>query len=137
MISAGMVDNEVNLTMFSLNNVKNLYDKYAQETNQPLINEAVQQIYEQTCVQPLLVNRLGAILTVNIKPNTTDIILPQDVDIAINRLLKEDNDHIGIDFSAIISYLFHLKYSKYSENFVNIDFERNIIFLTSLVVHRK
>ena len=30
--------------------------------------------------------------------------------------------------SPAISYLFHLKYSKYPENIVNIDFERNISF---------
>ena len=36
-----------------------------------------------------------------------------------------------------ITYLLHLEYSKYPENIVNIDFERNISFKTSLVVHRK
>ena len=33
-----------------------------------------------------------------------------------------------MEFITFMSYLFHLKYSKYPENIVNIDFERNISF---------
>jgi len=62
-VSPFNIADQVNLPMFSFTNVKNLYEQYTQETNQPFSDEAVQQIYEETCGQPWLVNRLGTILT--------------------------------------------------------------------------
>jgi hypothetical protein len=110
-VSPFNIADQVNLPMFSLTNLKNLYEQYTQETNQPFSDEAVQQIYEQTYGQPWLVNRLGTILTVNIKPNTTDIILQEDVDMAINRLLKEDNAHFDNLYEKALLY---------KETFVNL-----------------
>jgi hypothetical protein len=110
-VSPFNIADQVNLPMFSFTNVKNLYGQYTQETNQPFSDEAVQLIYEQTYGQPWLVNRLGTILTVNIKPNTTDIILPKDVDMAINRLLKEDNAHFDNLYEKALLY---------KETFVNL-----------------
>jgi hypothetical protein len=110
-VSPFNIADQVNLPMFSFTNVKNLYEQYTQETNQPFSDEAIQQIYEQTCGQPWLVNRLGTILTVNIKPNTTDIILPEDVDIAINRLLMENNAHFDNLYEKALLY---------KESFLNI-----------------
>jgi hypothetical protein len=110
-VSPFNIADQVNLPMFSFTNVKNLYEQYTQETNQPFSDEAIQQIYEQTCGQPWLVNRLGTILTVNIKPNTTDIILPKDVDIAINRLLMENNAHFDNLYEKALLY---------KESFLNI-----------------
>jgi len=45
-VSPFNIADQVNLPMFSLTNLKNLYGQYTQETNQPFSNEAVQQIYK-------------------------------------------------------------------------------------------
>jgi len=103
-VSPFNIADQVNLPMFSLSNVKNLYYQYTQETNQPFSDEAIQLIYDQTCGQPWLVNRLGTILTVNIKPNTTDVILPTDVDKAINLLIKENNAHFDNLYEKALLY---------------------------------
>jgi len=110
-VSPFNIADQVDLPMFSFDNVKNLYAQYSQETNQPFSDEAVHRVYEQTCGQPWLVNRLGTILTVNIKPETTDSILPADVDEAIKCLLKEDNVH----FNNLYEKAF-----LYKETFANI-----------------
>jgi hypothetical protein len=83
----------VDLPPFSLKNVLDLYAQYTAETNQPFTEEAVRKVHEETAGQPWLVNRLGTILTVNIKPGTTAPIDEQDVDKAIQILLKERNHH--------------------------------------------
>ena len=105
------IADQVNLPMFSLTNVKDLYEQYTQESNQPFSNEAVLRIYEQTSGQPWLVNRLGTILTVKIKPDTTDMILPEDVDEAINQLVRENNAHFDNLYEKLLLYketFFHM-----------------------------
>ena len=113
-VSPFNIADQVNLPMFSLTNVKNLYDQYTQETNQPFSDEAANQIFEQTCGQPWLVNRLGTILTVNIKANTTDMILPPDVDKAIHCLLKEDKAHFDNLYEKALLY---------KETFINLYYQ--------------
>ncbi|KPA09005.1 hypothetical protein MHK_010793, partial [Candidatus Magnetomorum sp. HK-1] len=103
-VSPFNIADQVNLPMFSLTNVKDLYDQYTQESNQPFSKEAVQRIYEQTSGQPWLVNRLGTILTVKIKPNTTDMIFPTDVDEAIKRLVIENNAHFDNLYEKLLLY---------------------------------
>ncbi|ETR66887.1 MAG: hypothetical protein OMM_12216, partial [Candidatus Magnetoglobus multicellularis str. Araruama] len=73
----------------TLNNVRDLYLQYTQETNQPFTEEAITKVFEQTLGQPWLVNRLGSILTQHIKPETTDPIDGNDIDLAIQILLKK------------------------------------------------
>jgi len=81
------------LPPFSLKNVRDLYAQYSEETNQPFTDEAVKKIQAETNGQTWLVNRLGTILTVNIKPGTIEPITENDVDMAIERLLYESNAH--------------------------------------------
>ena len=83
----------VDIRPFTLQNVRDLYLQYTQETNQPFTEEAVQKVFEQTQGQPWLVNRLGSILTKQIKPETIDPIETVDVNKAIQQLLKEKNAH--------------------------------------------
>lgn len=61
-----------------------------------------------------MVNRLGTILTVNIKPGTTAAIDEQDVGKAIGTLLLEKNDHFDNLYEKAILY---------KETFVKIVFD--------------
>ena len=64
--------------------------------------------------QPWLVNRLGTILTVNIKPGTTATIDAKDVEKAIELLLREKNDHFDNLYE---------KAKLYKETFIEIVFD--------------
>jgi len=92
-VSPFNIADHVEIPPFTLNNIRDLYQQYTDETNQPFTEEAVQQILEQTQGQPWLVNRLGTILTKQIKPETTDYIEIDDVNKAIQHLLQEKNAH--------------------------------------------
>jgi len=92
-VSPFNIADHVEIPPFTLQNIRDLYQQYTQETNQPFTEEAVQQIFEQTQGQPWLVNRLGTILTKQIKPQTTDPIEIDDVKKAIQLLLQEKNTH--------------------------------------------
>ncbi|UCH92385.1 MAG: AAA-like domain-containing protein [Candidatus Aminicenantes bacterium] len=92
-VSPFNIADQVDLPPFSLKNVGDLYAQYTRETNQPFTKEAVKKIHEETGGQPWLVNRLGTILTLDIKPETVESIDEQDVEKAIEILLKERNDH--------------------------------------------
>ncbi|MGD2086542.1 MAG: AAA-like domain-containing protein [Candidatus Aminicenantes bacterium] len=113
-VSPFNIADQVDLPSFSLKNVHDLYAQYTTETNQPFEEEAVRKIYEGTAGQTWLVNRLGTILTVNIKPNTTDPIDKQDVEKAIQILLKERNDHFNNLYE---------KAKLYKETFVEVVFD--------------
>ncbi len=112
-VSPYNIADQVKFPSFSLKNVRDLYRQYTEETNQPFTEEAVKKVFEETAGQPWLVNRLGTILTVNIKPETVEPIDEKDVEQAVQLLLKEKNNH------------FHDLYEKvkpYKETFVEIAF---------------
>lgn len=113
-VSPFNIADQVDLPPFSLKNVRDLYAQYTAETNQPFREEAVKKVYEQTEGQPWLVNRLGTILTVNIKPGTTAPIDDRDVEKAIEILLLEKNDHFDNLYEKAILY---------KETFVKIVFD--------------
>jgi hypothetical protein len=92
-VSPFNIADQVKLPSFSLTNIRDLYGQYTAETNQPFTDEAVKTVYMETAGQPWLVNRLATILTVEIKPETTEPITLDDVENAIKRLLKEKNSH--------------------------------------------
>ncbi len=92
-VSPFNIADQVTLSPFSLKNVRDLYAQYTNETNQPFEEEAVKRVLSQTAGQLWLVNRLGSILTVDVKPGTTDPITAEDVDEAIERLVLEINSH--------------------------------------------
>ncbi len=87
------IADHVNLPPFSLQNIHDLYAQYTAETNQPFTDAAIKKVYAETAGQSWLVNRLGTILTVNVKPKTVDPIDENDVDKAIKLLLSEANLH--------------------------------------------
>jgi len=94
-VSPFNIADHVEIPPFSLKNIRDLYQQYTQETNQPFTEEAIKEIFEQTQGQPWLVNRLGSILTKQIKPATTDPVDINDVQHAIQLLLKEKNVHFN------------------------------------------
>jgi hypothetical protein len=91
-----------------------LYAQYTEETNQPFTEKAVTMIYEETGGQPWLVNRLGTIKTIDVKPQTVEPIDRKDVEKAIRLLLKEKNDHFDNLYE---------KAKQYKETFVEIVFD--------------
>lgn len=113
-VSPFNIADQVDLPPFSLKNIRDLYAQYTQETNQPFTEEAVKRVHEETAGQPWLVNRLGTILTVNIKPETVAPIDERDVEKAIQILLKERNDHFDNLYE---------KAKLYKETFVEIVFD--------------
>ncbi len=113
-VSPFNIADHINLPPFSLKNVRDLYAQYTEETNQPFTEEAVKKVHEETNGQTWLVNRLGTILSVNIKPNTIEPIDEQDVDRAVQLLLSEKNSHFDNLYE---------KAKLYKETFVEIVFD--------------
>ncbi|MCP4151211.1 MAG: ATP-binding protein [bacterium] len=113
-VSPFNIADEVEWPPFSLKNVRELYAQYTAETNQPFTEDAVKRVHEETAGQPWLVNRLGIILSVDIKPGTVEPIDEMDVKRAIKILLKERNDHFDNLYE---------KAKLYKETFVEIIFD--------------
>lgn len=113
-VSPFNIADQVDLPPFSLKNIRDLYAQYTEETNQPFTEEAVRKIYAETEGQPWLVNRLGTILTVDVKPGTAAPIDRKDVEKAIEILLLEKNDHFDNLYE---------KAKLYKETFVEIVFD--------------
>jgi hypothetical protein len=112
-ISPFNIADQVVLPRFSLKNVGDLYAQYTAETNQPFSDGAVKKIHEETAGQPWLVNRLGTILTVDVKPGTVEPIDETDVEKAIRMLLLENNTHFDNLYE---------KAKKFKETFIEIVF---------------
>ncbi len=103
-VSPFNIADEVGLPAFSLKNITDLYGQYTEETNQPFTESAVKKVFEETGGQPWLVNRLGTILTVNIKPETVEPIDDGDVDKALEILLNEKNNHFDNLYEKALLY---------------------------------
>jgi len=112
-VSPFNIADQVKLPPFTLKNVRDLYAQYTEETKQPFTEDAVKKVFDETGGQPWLVNRIGTILTVDIKPETTEPIIEDDVEKAIKHLLKERNSH----FDNLLE-----KAKLYKETFVRITF---------------
>ncbi len=87
------IADRIRLPNFSLEETAILYNQYTKETNQPFTEEAIKLIHAKTDGQPFLVNRLGQILTHDIKPKTVEPIAKEDVQKAVKILLRERNNH--------------------------------------------
>lgn len=112
-VSPFNIAEQVKLPPFTLKNVRDLYAQYTDETHQPFGARAVKRVFDETSGQPWLVNRLGTILTVDIKPETTKPITEKDVEKAIDILLYEENSH----FDNITE-----KANQYKESFIDVVF---------------
>jgi len=103
-VSPFNIADHVEIPPFTLQNVRDLYEQYTQETNQLFMEEAIKQIFELTQGQPWLVNRLGNILTKKIKRQTTVPIEEDDIDMAIKLLLNEKNSHFDNLSEKVLLY---------------------------------
>ncbi|MCP4153537.1 MAG: hypothetical protein GY757_37765 [bacterium] len=92
-VSPFNIADQVDLPSFSLENVRDLFSQYTKETNQPFSGDAIKIVHEKTAGQPWLVNRLGTILTTDVKHGTTDTIDESDVEKAVQILKTERNVH--------------------------------------------
>ncbi len=90
------IADRIKLRNFSLEETVSLYVQYTEETHQPFAEKAVRLIHEKTDGQPFLVNRLGQILTRNIKPKTIEPITEYDVKKAVDILVEERNNHFDV-----------------------------------------
>jgi len=113
-VSPFNIADQVEFPPFSLKNIRDLYAQYTEETNQPFTEAAVEKIFRETAGQPWLVNRLGTILTVDIKHETLDPVDERDVEQALRVLLLEKNDHFDNLYE---------KAELYKETFVHIVFD--------------
>jgi hypothetical protein len=113
-VSPFNIADQVDFPSFSFKNVRDLFSQYTKETNQPFTEEAVKKIHEETEGQPWLINRLGTILTVDVKPETIEPIDENDVENAIEILLLEKNDHFDNLYEKAVLY---------KETFVKIVFD--------------
>ena len=113
-VSPFNIADQVKLPPFSLKNVHDLYTQYTEETNQSFTEGAVKMVFEETGGQPWLINRLGTILTVNIRPETTELITEEDVDKGVEMLLYEENSH----FDNITE-----KAKQFKETFIEVVFD--------------
>ncbi|MDQ1350399.1 MAG: hypothetical protein QG657_700 [Acidobacteriota bacterium] len=118
-VSPFNIADQVVLPPFSLKNVRDLYAQYTAETNQPFTEPAVKSVYEETQGQTWLVNRLGAILTTDIKPETVEPIDEKDVEKALKLLLRQKNNHFDNLYE---------KAKLYKEKFIEIVFD-NVKYL--------
>ncbi len=103
-VSPFNIADQVDLPPFSLDMVRCLYGQYTAETNQPFTEKAIKKLYDETAGQPWLLNRLGTILTVDIKPGTVTPIDEKDVEEAIEKLLVERNPHFDNLYQKAILY---------------------------------
>ncbi|MCP4146634.1 MAG: hypothetical protein GY757_02690, partial [bacterium] len=113
-ISPFNIADQVEMPSFSLKNVHDLFSQYTEETNQPFSEDAVNKVHEETGGQTWLVNRLGTILTVEVKPGTVEPIDETDVERAIDILLLENNVHFDNLYQKAVLF---------KETFVKIVFD--------------
>jgi hypothetical protein len=94
-ISPFNIADQVRIPPFTLAEIENLFGQFTEETGQPFTPEACRRIHEETGGQPFLCNRLGQILTNDVKPGVIDPITAADVEKALKILHYETNAHFA------------------------------------------
>ncbi len=94
-ISPFNIQDEFKLLNFTLKQVEELYSQYIQEIGQNIDDEVLQNIHKQTAGQPFLVNRLGQILTEELKIPKPQTLNMQHFTRAYTLLLEEDNTNLS------------------------------------------
>jgi len=94
-ISPFNIADQVRIPPFTLAEIENLYGQFTTETCQPFTPEACRRVQEETGGQPFLCNRLGQILTNDVKPGVVDPIDEPDVQKALKILHYENNAHFA------------------------------------------
>ena len=94
-ISPFNIQDEFRLQNFTLKQVEELYSQYIHEIGQNINGEVIRSIHKQTAGQPFLVNRLGQILTEELKIPKTQALNMQHFTKAYTLLLEEDNTNLS------------------------------------------
>ena len=92
-ISPFNIQDQFALSNFTVEQVVELYGQYTQDIGQPFIDAVIELVHEKTAGQPFLVNRLGQILTEELKIPKTEEISIKHLQEAYVRLLVDENTH--------------------------------------------
>ena len=90
-VSPFNIQDEFNLSNFTLGQVHELLTQYTEEVGQVFEAEVVEALYKQTAGQPFLVNRLAQILTEELGIPKKDLITIGHFSDAHTRILQEHN----------------------------------------------
>ena len=94
-ISPFNIQDEFRLQNFTQKQVEELYLQYMHETGQNIDHEVLQNIHKQTAGQPFLVNRLGQIMTEELKIPKTELLTIKHFTEAYTLLVEEDNTNLS------------------------------------------
>ena len=94
-ISPFNIQDEFRLLNFTQKQVEELYSQYMHETGQNIDHEVLQNIHKQTAGQPFLVNRLGQIITEELKIPKTELLTIEHFTEAYTLLVEEDNTNLS------------------------------------------
>lgn len=94
-ISPFNIQDEFNLTNFTLEQVQQLLSQYTDEVGQPFDQEVIISLHKQTAGQPFLVNRAAQIMTDELNIPKTDTIEMAHFAEAHTQLLEERNTNIA------------------------------------------
>ncbi len=93
-ISPFNIQDEFNLSNFTLEQVRELLSQYTEEVGQPFEQEVINSLHKQTAGQPFLVNRAAQIMTEELDIPKTDVIEMEHFAKAFRQLLEERNANI-------------------------------------------
>ena len=94
-VSPFNIQDEFNLSNFTLGQVHELLTQYTEEVGQVFETEVVEALYKQTAGQPFLINRLAQILTAELGVPKNDPITIGHFSEAHTRILQEHNANFG------------------------------------------
>jgi hypothetical protein len=92
-ISPFNIQDQFELSNFTVEQIAELYGQYTQEVGQSFATSVIELIHEKTAGQPFLVNRLGQILTEELKIPQTEELSIKHFQEAYARLLRNENTH--------------------------------------------
>jgi len=94
-ISPFNIQDEFALSNFTLNQVRDLFGQYTDETEQAFAPDVIENLHKQTAGQPFLVNRMAQILTEEMGIPLSETITKTHFDEAHKRILHERNVNIS------------------------------------------
>jgi len=94
-ISPFNIQDEFALSNFTLNQVRDLFGQYTDETEQAFAPDVTENLHKQTAGQPFLVNRMAQILTEEMEIPIFEAITKAHFDEAHKRILHERNVNIS------------------------------------------
>lgn len=93
-ISPFNIQDDFNLSNFSLEEIKELFSQYTDEVGQDFAADVIETLHKQTSGQPFLVNRFAQILTDEMGIPKTETIAMEHFLAAHDQMLQEQNTNI-------------------------------------------